>query len=441
MERILSIAIALVLTFPVFSQETGYEFVQPTDSQSNNEQTQTSKEPQINNAEEGIIDKPTTEAPKKEGQNSYSPYESTTGGTITPHFSLDFLHGNVLKAKDIADKNGSNYIQLSGTLNTGTQPGSFFNWYYKPQIGFSGLVGFLGQKDVLGSVYAFYPTWNYSLFNAQTIGIQIKLGTGFAWFSKPYDKFDNPENELIGSHVNNITEIGLGMWFRFLPEWQIEVGSSFLHFSNGHTAIPNMGLNDITAKIGVTYSPGTLQGSGTKVKELPLNDTRWKKTIAASLGRHELAYSVYPTDGPNYNIYKLYMGVSKRVTNINEVQFGVSTSFYDSYYTFIHLTDYYNHLQILGATEWSLHVGHEFLINRFGFVTDMGIKVFDPFYRSYFLKKDPSLWYKAVFAPRVGFKFYPIWNSFDSQNIAIGLFLKTNCGQADFVEYSLSYTF
>ncbi|MBQ4216406.1 MAG: hypothetical protein II663_09060, partial [Bacteroidales bacterium] len=76
-----------------------------------------------------------------------------------------------------------------------------------------------------------------------------------------------------------------------------------------------------------------------------------------------------------------------------------------------------------------------------GFVTDMGIKVFDPFYRSYFLKKDPALWYKAVFAPRVGFKFYPIWNSFDSQNIAIGLFLKTNCGQADFVEYSLSYTF
>ena len=441
MERILSIAIALVLTFPVFSQETGYEFVQPTDSQSNNEQTQTSEKPQINNAEEGIIDKPTTEASKKEGQNSYSPYESATGGTITPHFSLDFLHGNVLKAKDIADKNGSNYIQLSGTLNTGTQPGSFFNWYYKPQIGFSGLVGFLGQKDVLGSVYAFYPTWNYSLFNAQTIGIQIKLGTGFAWFSKPYDKFDNPENELIGSHINNITEIGLGMWFRFLPEWQIEVGSSFLHFSNGHTAIPNMGLNDITAKIGVTYSPGTLQGSGTKVKELPLNDTRWKKTIAASLGRHELAYSVYPTDGPNYNIYKLYMGVSKRVTNINEVQFGVSTSFYDSYYTFIHLTDYYNHLQILGATEWSLHVGHEFLINRFGFVTDMGIKVFDPFYRSYFLKKDPALWYKAVFAPRVGFKFYPIWNSFDSQNIAIGLFLKTNCGQADFVEYSLSYTF
>ena len=374
MERILSIAIALVLTFPVFSQETGYEFVQPTDSQSNNEQTQTSEKPQINNAEEGIIDKPTTEATKKEGQNSYSPYESTTGGTITPHFSLDFLHGNVLKAKDIADKNGSNYIQLSGTLNTGTQPGSFFNWYYKPQIGFSGLVGFLGQKDVLGSVYAFYPTWNYSLFNAQTIGIQIKLGTGFAWFSKPYDKFDNPENELIGSHINNITEIGLGMWFRFLPEWQIEVGSSFLHFSNGHTAIPNMGLNDITAKIGVTYSPGTLQGSGTKVKELPLNDTRWKKTIAASLGRHELAYSVYPTDGPNYNIYKLYMGVSKRVTNINEVQFGVSTSFYDSYYTFIHLTDYYNHLQILGATEWSLHIGHEFLINRFGFVTDMGIR-------------------------------------------------------------------
>ena len=75
MERILSIAITLVLTFPVFSQETGYEFVQPTENQSNTEQTQ----------------------------------YSSTRGAIAPHFSFDYLHGNVMNAKELDNETGLYY--------------------------------------------------------------------------------------------------------------------------------------------------------------------------------------------------------------------------------------------------------------------------------------------------------------------------------------------
>ena len=132
---------------------------------------------------------------------------------------------------------------------------------------------------------------------------------------------------------------------------------------------------------------------------------------------------------------------SKRLSKINEVKFGSTISYYQSYYTFIHLTDYYNHLQHLASTVVALQIGHEFLINRFGFDTDLGIKVVDPFYRDYFLERDNSLWYKSVFAPKVGFKFYPIWNSYDKQRLALGMYIKTNGLQADFVEYSLSYSF
>ncbi|MCQ2960537.1 MAG: acyloxyacyl hydrolase [Bacteroidales bacterium] len=361
---------------------------------------------------------------------------------ITPNFSLDYLHGNVLKAKELENKNGSNYFQFNATINTATLYDSYLHyWYKKPQIGFSGLIGLLGQKEILGNVYALYPTWNYSLFNNKSIGLNIKLGSGFAWFSTPYNKYDNPQNTLIGSHITNVTELGLGLWFQFLPQWKIETGTSFIHFSNGHTHIPNIGLNDFTAKIGVIYSPGSLQGIALKEKELPKTDTTWKKSISVSLGRHELAYSTDPTDGPSYNIYKIYAGMAKRLTNINEIQLGASVSYYESFHTFIHLTEYYNHLQYLASTVWTLHVGHEFLIKRFGLVTDLGIKVIDPFYRSYFLDREWSLWHKAIFAPRAGFKFYPIWNSFASQKLALGMFIKTNCGQADFVEFSLSYTF
>lgn len=369
-------------------------------------------------------------------------FSQTDGGVITPQFSFDFLHGNVLNAKDIQGKNNSNYLQLSATMKTGTQDGSFFNWYWKPEVGITGLYGYLGTSDVLGSVFALYPTWRYSFFENKSIGMNVKLGTGFAWFTNPYDKIDNTENKLVGSHITNATELSLAVWFAFLPEWRIEAGTSFLHFSNGHTSIPNLGLNDVTAKVGIMYTPGTLEGIGTRKKYLPQQDTAWKKVISVSLGRHELAFSTWPTEGPNYNIYKLYAGISKRLTNINEIQFGASVSYYDSYHTFIHLSDYYDHFKFLGSTVWTLHVGHEFLINRFGFVTDLGIKVIDPFYRDYFMEREwDHLWHKALFAPKTGFKFYPIWNSFDKQKMALGMFIKTQCFQADYVEFSLSYCF
>ena len=446
MERILYIAIALVFAFPVFSQETGYDMQQPIDieNQSNSEKIQIEEEPQNYKTKErieAIEDEPSKKPIQEEDKNPYSHYESTTGGNITPHFSCDYLHGKLFKAKDIPNTIGSNYFQLSATLSTGTQPGSYFNWYKKPEIGLTFMCGLLGNYDVLGSVFALYPTWKYSFFETSDIGLSIKLGTGLAWFTNPYDKFDNSGNTLIGSHLNNGTEIGLNAWFRFHPQWKIEAGTSFLHFSNCHTKIPNIGINDLTAKVGVVYEPGTLKDKTTRVRHLPAMDSAWKKTIMVSLGRHKLANTTYPTDGPSYNVYKLSGYVSKRLTNINEIQFGASVSYYEGYYEFIHLTDYYKHFQHLMSSVVMLHIGHEFLINRFGFDTDLGIKVFNPFHRSYVLNKDNSLWHKAYLAPKIGFKFYPIWNSFDKQKLALGIYIKSNGLQADYLEYSLSYTF
>lgn len=376
-------------------------------------------------------------------QDDFSNSLESTSGKIIPQFSMDYLLGfDALNGSHSpSDRNNASYIQLSATLNTGTQSGSFFNYYKRPQVGFTGIYGWLGDGDVMGSVFGLYPTWRYSFLEKKSIGLSVKLGSGFAWFTKPYDKIDNPDNLLIGSHFSNITELGVQVWFRFLPQWKIEAGSSLLHFSNGHTAIPNYGLNDITAKVGVIYEPGTLTQTNTRRRYLPDMDTTWRKTIMISLGRHELAQSTFPTDGPSYNVYKISGYVSKRLTNINEVMFGASIAYYESFYEFIHLTDYYEHFQRLGATQFAVHVGHEFLINRFGLVTDLGVKIIDPFYRSYLLNRDKSLWYKAVFAPKIGLKFYPIWNSFAKQRVAMGMYIKTNGTQADYVEYSLSYSF
>ena len=362
---------------------------------------------------------------------------------INPSFQLNYLYGDVKNPIDIPNQNNAHFVQLSVMNQTGLYPESYLSLYKKPEIGFTALYGYLGKKDVLGSVLSVYPTWQYTFFSDKSIGGNIKLGSGFAYFTTPYNKISNPDNLLIGSHISNITEISPNIWFKFAPGAFVQTGVSFLHFSNGHTSIPNIGLNDVTVKLGVIYRPGSLVGLETKKRVAIKPDSIWRKSIAIALGRHELAYSTYPVDGPTYNIYKVSGYVTKQFRTIHEFQLGFSVAFFDSYYSFIKYEDYYKHFKPVLSTQTSLHIGHEFLLQKFGFVTELGIKILDPFYRDEFMKNEVGFnqFTKNYLSSRVGFKYYPFTKAFAGEKIAIGMFIKTNFAQADFVEYNLSYTF
>ena len=363
---------------------------------------------------------------------------------ITPSIQLNYSYGSVNNTKDIPNQSSAHYIQLSVLNATGSQDSSFFNLYKKPHVGFTALYGYLGESDVLGSVFSVYPTWEYTYFTDKSLGLNLKFGTGFAYFTRSYDKVTNPDFMVIGRKLTNITDISPSVWFKFSPNFYAYTGVSFLHFSNGHTSIPNIGLNDMTVRVGVTYKPGTLVGLSVPKRKTIVADTIWRKTIAVGLGRHKFAKTTFPVDGPSYNIYKLSGYISKQIKTIHELQFGLSVAFYNSYYSCIKFEEYYKHFKPILSTQTTFHIGHEFLLNRFGFVTQLGLKIFDPFYRSYFLDKNEYTFErvsKSLMSTKVGFKYYPIKNSFAGKKLAMGMFIKTNYVIADYVEYSISYTF
>jgi hypothetical protein len=375
---------------------------------------------------------------------SYCVYsqENTTNG-FTPDVQLSYLYGSVKNPISIPNQGNAHYLQLSLLHQTGSQEQSLYALYKKPSIGATVLYGFLGSKDVLGKVIALYPTWQYMFNTSKNLGASIRIGSGFAYFTNPYDKISNQDNKLVGSHISNCTEISPNIWFKFAPTTYVQTGVSLMHFSNGHTAIPNIGLNDITFRLGVIYRPGSLVGVAMPIRVKPNNDTVWRKRIQLSVGRHELAYTTYPVDGPTYNIYKVGGYLTRQINRIHDFQLGLTMAFYDSYYTFIKYENYYSHFKPFMATQTTLHIGHEFLLQHFGILTEMGLKVLDPFYRSYFLADEIDFAYtsKSLLSARVGLTYYPFNGAFASKKLGIGMFIKTNFVQADYVDYSISYTF
>jgi hypothetical protein len=87
-----------------------------------------------------------------------------------------------------------------------------------------------------------YVSWNY----------EWNFGISLGW--KPYDKFANDYNQMIGSKVNAYLNLGTYLNWRLSSAFDLHTGISFTHFSNGNTKYPNAGLNTSALKIGLVYN-------------------------------------------------------------------------------------------------------------------------------------------------------------------------------------------
>src|SRR5690606_9290702 len=98
-----------------------------------------------------------------------------------------------------------------------------------------------GSKD-LGQAYFLRPGIRFTVYRSKSWTWQTGLRSGIAFLNKPFDPVENPNNNAIGSHWNNSSEIESGLTY-FFDNHGISVFINLLHFSNGLAASPNTGLN------------------------------------------------------------------------------------------------------------------------------------------------------------------------------------------------------
>lgn len=339
--------------------------------------------------------------------------------------------------------NGS--ISLSKYCN-GQKP--WHRYYNFPVMGVSINGGSMGNEAVLGHYLAVMEEISFE----KRIGINWfwapRLSMGAAWFSKPHDEFDNPENIVIGSRFTFFVSAGIMGGRKISPLTDLFAKIQLLHASNSHFKLPNVGMNLPMVALGMRYSMNCKKEteSNSQKDTTPLKtSSRIAFHVRVALGINEFGSSTHPVNGQKYPVYLAAFYFSKMFSPVNKVTAGIEAWYNKGVYDFIVSQEFYDDERHTKSCAAAITFGHEFLLGHVGLITTGGIYFYNPFYKDRLKQNEidgikDNL--KAYIPARLGVQYYlKNTNYSDGKNLFVGVYIKTNFGQADFLETGLGYMF
>ena len=239
-------------------------------------------------------------------------------------FSSTFHHGAILPHREEVNEiieGHTQGVELSYTATTFGEK----KWqqdYNYPKVGVSGLVINLGNKKQLGLGFGILPYLELPI-TQQKISWKVKIGYGLGYIEKPFDGDSNFKNGAIGSHFNALIYANLIGEFKLVDRFTSSCGLSFIHYSNGSYARPNLGINILSLTAGLNYSFGDQkQHVATNVIKRP---RLWSKQFSIGAGVKEIP----PVDGLKYVVSTISFNVLKVRAEKSSFGFG-SDLFYNS---------------------------------------------------------------------------------------------------------------
>ncbi len=338
-------------------------------------------------------------------------------------------------------KQSSMYALRIGSQLNGTKP--WHAYYGFPPASFQMFYGTLGNKKVLGNVTGLLYELGFEKKYTDKFYLQAVPAFGIAYFNQPYDEVSNPENTLIGSHFTFCASLQVNARYYFNPFWSASLFLSAYHCSNSHYNLPNVGINMPSYGAGIRYH----------IKPVSMlfgkKDMQADKKVHASfrigLGLNQQGASTYPVNGPRYPIYLGALYATKYFTPVNKWHVGVEGWYNTGVFDFITSQNFYD--DKLHARSWAAQcvLGHEFLFGHFSMLTNGGVYLYNPFYKELLRREkidDTKNKLKTWITARMGFQYYlRDATLFTRNNLFVGCYIKTNFGQADFLETSLGYCF
>ncbi|GAB3998395.1 hypothetical protein GCM10028807_45960 [Spirosoma daeguense] len=125
-----------------------------------------------------------------------------------------------------------------------------------PEMGLSLRWRDIGNNVVYGNDLAVVPFLAFTVWHTPFATLQLKHGTGLAYFTRRYNAEHNPENRLISTRLNAVSLLNLGLILHATSRLDLKVGLEMSHASNGNLRQPNSGLNTISTYLGLRYVPG-----------------------------------------------------------------------------------------------------------------------------------------------------------------------------------------
>ncbi len=318
----------------------------------------------------------------------------------------------------------------------------YWHYYYGfPTFYMSCFAGYPGGLEY-GYVLGLCPQMSFDKILKNNWNYHIKTGFGIAYITNPYDRKYNPTNMLIGANISQMTNLEIGLSYQFQKYNYVGASIGVIHLSNGHTKLPNIGMNLPEVSVFFKYSMYD-DPEDIDFKNRENNNEDWDWFVNLGLGMHEFGTSTKPANGPNYKITDIGFGLTKKVNTIHKYRVGVNLLHYESFKKFIIYQELDFGDPFFNSSVIGVFGAHEFLFGDFAFYTELGLDIYKPFYRKMLTLYGDELstkdYIKSINSNKLGCRYY--FTKSPNFGALAGINLKVNMAQADFVEIFCSFEF
>jgi hypothetical protein len=278
----------------------------------------------------------------------------------------------------------------------------FYNWQFSVgrslgkglEDGFTISYSTLGRASFLGNMYGCYY---YIVSPLIGKSIYFKSGLGLGYNSKVFNYQTNFENVALGTAINILVNVGLAYKIQLAKKHILQTSLELLHFSNGATRTPNLGLNIIGLHLRYSF---TLDKEHEK-KQYPIEKHKWKMRIGIGKKQNN------PALGNNYfvSLFSLNRTLLQKnnyvICAFTDIGFNSAIMQYKS--------------NALAQWQQALGVEYEPFFNRLSFPVSLAFYGFDVYRNGNFMYQKIAVNYRL------------------NSNLNLSACLKTHYAKADFL--------
>lgn len=290
--------------------------------------------------------------------------------------------------------------------------------YGYPDVDFKISYYDLKNKEQLGEILALSTGMGFHLLRSfpSKHDIQFYFGMGVAYATNPYDKDSNNLNNVMSSRLSYNGNLKLTYHYQFGERINVGTGLKITHFSNGAIKLPNLGLNIVSVNFVASYKLSSGTPEYTPIPSIIKLDKRVRIGAVLRLGWAE---SSPPGSGVK-PVYALGFVVQKRVSIKSLLEAGLegfANKAIEYEVTHGHSFDG----DTLDYRRVGVMFGHQLVVNKLTFVTQLGYYLYKPYYPN-----------ERLYT-RLGLNYY------FTDNVYVGFSLKTHYAVAEVIEYSIGF--
>jgi hypothetical protein len=314
---------------------------------------------------------------------------------------------------DVTQKSHAFELAISKVSNGKKEWQKKFNY---PEYGAALFMARFGDHDIFGNAYAIIPYIKFWLARKKLVDVYIRPGIGLGYLNKPFDYINNPINNVIGSKINNCTQLSIGADFKVNRELSLFTAMNFTHFSNASFQSPNLGINYLAFSAGFRYQAKTSVG---EVNQEPISKPQQKNFF-----RFNYAMAFYEDRvprGPKYPIFVFNAAYARATSISNRVYTGINYAFDVGKKEFI--SQFVYEEKNIKASDLSVFVGNEVFFGRVSLDALIGV---------YILKAHDSK--PPVFA-KIGVNYHVLkFGETKEKSLFFGVHMKTHYSVAQYFD-------